>query len=135
MNILKRKIPLWVVGLLIVAGAVTPLMVRVGAQPVGPTGTPVIATSSAIGTIAITPSDTVNVFGSGDENAGRAITIDNAGTIHLTFKDGTQGTFGHLGTGAPIPYSVKRVWSTGTTATGISVQYKQARGPLSGCSN
>lgn len=48
----------------------------------------------------------------------RALWINGAGTIKVTMKGGGVVTFTHPG-GAPLDIRARRVWSTGTTATGI----------------
>jgi hypothetical protein len=42
-----------------------------------------------------------------------------AGAVKVTFFDGTTVTFGTLVAGVIHPLRVKRVFATGTTATGI----------------
>jgi hypothetical protein len=80
-------------------------------------------TFSAVGGIAITPADSDIAF------AGplfpRGISIGIVGTLHITTMDGSELTFAasELATGLIHPIAVRRVWSTGTTATGIKVYW------------
>ena len=48
----------------------------------------------------------------------RAITATNPGTIRVTAIGGTVATL-YLAAGPVLPVRVRRVWATGTTATGI----------------
>jgi hypothetical protein len=50
----------------------------------------------------------------------RAIQIDGtSGAVKVTFVDDTVYTFSNLVVGMVYPYRIKRIWSTGTAATGV----------------
>ena len=73
----------------------------------------VVMASPITGAFAITPNDsadlsemTVNLY------------IGTAGTAKLTMFDGSVVTYANLAAGRH-PLRVKRVWATGTSATGI----------------
>lgn len=73
----------------------------------------VVLTSPITGAFAITPSDstdlaeiTVNLY------------VGVAGTLKVTMFDGSVVTYGAIAAGRH-PLRVKRVWSTGTSATDI----------------
>jgi hypothetical protein len=61
---------------------------------------------------AITPSDTA------DSVNYRAVYVGGAGNLKVTTKTGTDTTLAVIA-GQVIPIAVTRVFSTGTTATGI----------------
>lgn len=65
---------------------------------------------------AITPSDTVDI------DVCRAVIISVAGDIKATFADDTAAVTFSVGAGEHS-FMLKRVWSTGTTATGIVALY------------
>lgn len=62
---------------------------------------------------AVTPAD-----GSDLANTARGLYVGTAGNIKVTTKGGSEITFTNVPVGI-LPVSVKRVWSTGTTASGI----------------
>lgn len=64
----------------------------------------------------VTPSDTVDVA-----TVGRAITVLVSGTVRITAANNADGTYSdfHIAAGTPLPVCAKRIWDTGTTATGI----------------
>lgn len=77
------------------------------------TGKAVVLTSPITGAYAITPNDstdlaeiTVNVY------------VGSAGAAKFTMFDGSVVTYSALAAGRH-PLRVKRVWATGTTATGL----------------
>ncbi|KPP83940.1 MAG: hypothetical protein HLUCCA08_00365 [Rhodobacteraceae bacterium HLUCCA08] len=63
----------------------------------------------------VTPSDTVDL-----PVASRALNVAQAGSVRVTTLDGSVGAI-HVGAGMAFPLRVKRIWATGTTATGIVV--------------
>ena len=63
----------------------------------------------------ITPSDTADLA-----YVSRALNDAASGSVRVTTKDGDIATV-FVAAGIPFPARVKRVWSTGTTATGIVV--------------
>lgn len=76
------------------------------------------------GGVAVTPSDTVNITFPSGTNYSRAIAIATAGTVSAVMSDGSVLAF----TAAQLPagihkLAVKRINSTGTTATGIIALY------------
>lgn len=60
---------------------------------------------------AVTPSD------SADLAQVSVIFVGGAGNVKVTTAQGTEVTFSGLSAGAVLPVQVRRVWSTGTTAT------------------
>lgn len=71
-------------------------------------------TSPAIGGFAITKSDSNDLA-----EVARAVYIGAGGSLKVTALDGSVLTFVGLQTGALLPVSCTRVWSTGTTAANI----------------
>ena len=71
---------------------------------------------SAVGGVAVTPSDTTNI------NATRALWIGGTGDVAVTFQDGTALTLASVPVGL-LPIRVTQVKSTGTTATSIIALY------------
>lgn len=79
---------------------------------------------TAVGGMAITPSDSDITFPRNAWNP-RGISIGAEGTLHVLTFDDSELTYasGELATGVIHPISVKRVYSTGTNATGIKVYW------------
>lgn len=67
--------------------------------------------------VAVTPNDSTEL------DPGRAIMVGVSGNVKVTYVDGTVDTLPALVAGVWHPVSVKIIWSTGTTATGIHVGY------------
>lgn len=65
----------------------------------------------------ISPSDTVDL-----PAAGRAINVASSGSVRVTTVKGDVATV-TIAAGIAFPIRVQRIWSTGTTATGIVVLY------------
>ena len=70
--------------------------------------------SSAQSVAAVTPSDSVDLT----TNA-RALYIGGTGAVKVTTVAGDAVTFSAAQAGSILPIAVRRVWSTGTTATNI----------------
>lgn len=66
----------------------------------------------------ISPSDSVDLT-----DIPRAIYTGSGGTIKVTMDGGETVTFENVPAGADKGWRVKRVWSTGTTATGLKGFY------------
>lgn len=66
---------------------------------------------------AIVPSDTSDL-----SVASRGINVSTSGAIRVSTVGGTTETI-FVAAGAAFPLRVTRIWSTGTTATGIVVLY------------
>lgn len=62
----------------------------------------------------ITPSDTVDL-----PNLAHGLLVGVAGAVKVTFQGGAVLVIPLLAAGAFHKMKVKRVWATGTTATGI----------------
>lgn len=60
---------------------------------------------------AVTPSDTT------DLPQFSVIFVGGAGNVKVTTAQGSAVTFSGINAGSVIPVRVRRVWSTGTTAT------------------
>ena len=69
--------------------------------------------SPITGSVAITPSDSTDLA-----ITTRGILVDVAGNVKVTFVDDTTDTV-NLAASMWHGMRVKRVWATGTTATGI----------------
>ena len=66
--------------------------------------------------VEITPSD------SADIDVCRAVLVDSAGDVKVTYRNGKTDTV-YLAAGMWHAMYVRRVWSTGTTASGIHAGY------------
>jgi hypothetical protein len=64
---------------------------------------------------AITPSDSADI----PNGMIRGFYVAVAGDVKCTMGDGAVCTWPALSAGVPHPIQAKRIWSTGTTATGI----------------
>lgn len=76
--------------------------------------------------LTVTPSDSVDLVPpSGNPRPTRGIIVSGAGTIKMTFADGSTPTItipaGVLGFAQDV--AVTRIWATGTTATLITALY------------
>lgn len=67
--------------------------------------------------IAVTPDD-----GQDLPQVSRGLNVATAGQVQVTTLSGTTGTL-TLAAGIAFPVRVRRVWATGTTATGIVALY------------
>ncbi|MGD8753654.1 MAG: hypothetical protein PVG14_19655 [Anaerolineales bacterium] len=67
-------------------------------------------------------SDTITPHDSNDINPCRGLLVDVAGDVKCTYQNGQVDTL-YLAAGVWHPMLVKRVWSTGTTASGIHAGY------------
>ena len=76
--------------------------------------TPVLPANS-VGTI--TPSDEADL-----EQVTLALNVAAAGTVRVTTNDGAVDDI-FITAGSAFPLRVRRVWATGTTATGIRGLY------------
>ena len=74
-------------------------------------------TGPSRGGFNITPNDSADL-----PDIPRALYIEVGGTLKITNYDGTIETFAEVQPGL-FQKSAKRVWSTGTTATGIHGWY------------
>lgn len=63
---------------------------------------------------AVTPNDSTDLT-----FTSRAIYVGGGGDLKVNLSDGTTVTFASIAAGIIHPIRVKRVFSTGTTATGI----------------
>lgn len=66
---------------------------------------------------AVSPSDTV------DLPQFSVIYVGGAGNVKVTTAQGTAVTFTGVNAGTVIPVRVRRVWSTGTTATSMTAVF------------
>lgn len=73
--------------------------------------------SPITGAAAVTPNDSTDLA-----ELTLALYIGVAGTLKVTMMDGTVVTYGAI-TAGRHPLRVKRVWSTGTSATSIVAEY------------
>jgi hypothetical protein len=63
--------------------------------------------------IAVAPSDSTDLA-----HVSRAINVATAGTVRVTTRAGTTASIS-VAAGIIVPIRVRRIWATGTTATGI----------------
>lgn len=75
--------------------------------------TPIAVVSPVTGAFAITPNDSADVT----ENT-LSLYIGTGGALKVTLLDNSVVTYAAIAAGRH-PLRVKRVWATGTTATGI----------------
>ena len=69
---------------------------------------------------AVTPSDTINIPSiNGGVNNGCVLYVGGAGNLKVLTVGGDEVTFADIQGGTFVPVQVLRVFSTGTTATGI----------------
>ena len=73
----------------------------------------VVIASPITGASAVTPNDSTDL-----SEVTLALYVGTAGAAKLTLMDGSIVTYAALAAGRH-PLRVKRVWATGTTATGI----------------
>ena len=71
----------------------------------------------AIGAVAVTPNDLTDI------PTTRGLYLGGGGNLAVIMSNGDAVTFIAMQAGVPIPYSVKRVKATGTTATNIIATY------------
>jgi len=64
---------------------------------------------------SVTPSDSVDL-----SNVSRWVIIGTAGALKVTTKGGDTVTMGNVPAGF-LPIQVTRIWSTGTTASNLTV--------------
>lgn len=64
---------------------------------------------------SVTPNDSTDL-----PRAGRALNVAATGSVRLTTVDGTTDTV-YVAAGVAFPVRARRIWATGTTATGIVV--------------
>ena len=74
--------------------------------------------SPASGAEAVTPHDTNELV-----KISREIYIGGTGNIAVVMKDGSEATFVNVPAGSRLPYRVKQVKATNTTATNIVSVY------------
>ena len=74
--------------------------------------------------VAITPGDSGSGAGNGEVVLCRALWIGGAGDIYVDFRNGdlNVGIIG-VAAGSLLPFDVKRVYATSTTATSIVAVY------------
>ena len=68
---------------------------------------------------SVTPDDSANIQIPTGLNGTRGLYVGVSGDVKVTLAGGTVATFKDLSAGVVHPLSVKRVWSTDTTATDI----------------
>ena len=72
---------------------------------------------SATGGVRITASDSATF------SPTRAINVEVSGLVYVDFQDGSSNVPIYVAAGIAFPAVVTRIYSTGTTATGITVLY------------
>ncbi|WP_443747231.1 spike base protein, RCAP_Rcc01079 family [Asticcacaulis solisilvae] len=75
-------------------------------------------TQPITGAAPVTPSDNTDLA----NGPCRAIWVEGAGVVKMTLAAGDVVTL-TLGAGFAHPFVATRIWSTGTTATGVVVLY------------
>lgn len=73
--------------------------------------------SPAVNLIEITPNDTQDL-----SEFSRALNVAVSGMVRVTTVRGDTATI-NIAAGIPFPVRVRRVWQTGTTASGICALY------------
>ena len=79
---------------------------------------PFIATAPAVNAEEVTPHNTTELT-----SVSRALWVGTGGNVKVTMKGGAEVTFTGVPDGTLLPFRVKIVWSTGTTASGIVAVY------------
>ncbi|WP_247742938.1 hypothetical protein [Shimia sp. R9_1] len=74
---------------------------------------PVTLNAPAVSLQEITPNDSADL-----SKTTRALNVASSGTVRLTTADGSVATL-FVAAGITFPVRATRVWTTGTTATGI----------------
>ena len=69
--------------------------------------------SPAVRIVPVTPNDATDL-----SEASRAINVATSGTVYVTTVGGTTASI-FVAAGIAFPIRASRIWSTGTTATGI----------------
>lgn len=69
--------------------------------------------SPAMSIASVTPSDAADLSW-----ATRAISVSGGGIVRLTTVSGDEGSI-FVAAGVPFPIRARRIWASGTTATGI----------------
>ena len=72
----------------------------------------------AIGAAAVTPNDSTDL-----SRPSRAVFVGGAGNLKADMTNGDTVTFTGVLAGSVLPIRVRRVYSTGTTATNIVSMY------------
>lgn len=81
------------------------------------TGKALVLSSPITGAVAVTTNDATDL-----PEVTLALWISVAGTLKVTMLDGTVVSYANI-TAGRHPLRVKRVWATGTSATGIVAEY------------
>lgn len=81
------------------------------------TGKALVLSSPVTGAAAVTPNDATDLA-----EVTLSLYIGTAGTLKVTMFDGSVVTYAAIAAGRH-PLRVKRVWSGGTSATGIVAEY------------
>jgi hypothetical protein len=81
------------------------------------TGKALVLASPITGAVAVTPNDATDL-----PEFTLALYISVAGALKVTMFDGTVVTYPTMAAGRHM-MRVKRVWATGTAATGIIAEY------------
>lgn len=79
--------------------------------------TPQVVTSPVTGAAAVTPNDSTDLA-----ETTVSLYVGTAGTLKVTFEDGTTATYGAIAAGRH-PLRVKRVWATGTSASNLVAEF------------
>lgn len=80
-------------------------------------------TQGSYDSVAVTPSDSVDIPANSDGRTPRRIRVTGAGNLAFNVTGGGTGTMTGLIAGQVVFVSVTRILATGTTATGISALY------------
>ena len=90
-----------------------------GALVEAPSESVQLSGSNALGAVAVTPIDTVDLA----TVPTKGLYVGVAGNVKVDMADGTTVTFTALSSGMIHPISCKRVYDAGTTATSILAVY------------
>jgi hypothetical protein len=71
----------------------------------------------ASGAVRITPSDSATF------SVTRGINVESSGLVYADWENGSSNVPVYVSAGGVFPANVKRIYATGTTASGITVLY------------
>lgn len=75
------------------------------------------------GGVTVVPDDDANIVFPNGTTCSKAVYVDVAGDVAVVMADGSELLFNDLAAGVFHRLSVRQIFNTGTTATGIKVLY------------
>ena len=79
--------------------------------------------TGAQGAIEVVPNDTVNIAFPKGTSQSTWVYVGVSGSLKALMADGTTATFTTLTAGVMYPLAIKKVFATGTIATGVIALY------------